>query len=86
MLDLFSYQTLANFPDNAVESLLVPHQKYALNCSIQEDTKESSLMLSAYPDMALVRNVYGIIVNQGVPTARALEEGENNPAPFFRKC
>ena len=82
LLDLFSYQTLTSFPDNVIQSLLVPHQKYSLNCFIQEDTNIDELITSPFPDMTLLRNVYGVLVNQ-VGSTRAVEEGENNVAPFL---
>lgn len=75
LLDLFSYQTLANLPDHIVQSLLIPHQKYSLNNFASEETRSIKFDSNAIPDMTVLKSVYGIIVNQ-LDAARAPEEGD----------
>jgi WD40 repeat protein len=75
LLDLFSYQTLSHLPDHMVQSLIVPHQRSSLNNFATDEMRAIKRDLSTLPDMAALRSVYGVVVNQADAT-RIAEEGE----------
>jgi hypothetical protein len=80
LLDLFSYQTLSHLPDHIVQSLIVPHQKSSLNNFATDEVRLMKRDPASLTDMAAMRSVFGVVVNQA-DAARVAEEGETTSAP-----